>query len=77
MKKDNHPEAMPNAISGKNYQFDTLGNNGQGFNLYKSHVDGMIVAKPQQANTDNMPVKGFNNPKSYIIKPDSLNKRKN
>ena len=63
-KKQNPYDNMPNAIIRKSQPDVYVGNNGNGFDIYRSQIDNMPVAKPDKSFTSNMPV--FN----YQLLPD-------
>ncbi len=63
-KKQNPFDNMPNAITRKIQPDVYVGNNGNGFDIYRSQMDNMPVAKPDKSFTSNMPV--FN----YQLLPD-------
>ena len=44
------PCNMPNALNGYRDKQQLVGNNNQGFDVYKSQVDNMIVLKPDSSN---------------------------
>jgi hypothetical protein len=46
---------MPNALAGKTYPQNYVGNNGKGFTIYESKLDGMRVIKPDNSFSSNMP----------------------
>ncbi len=48
-------DPMPNALAIKPFDAVKIGNNGQGFDLYKGGPDNMIVAKPDSSFYDDMP----------------------
>jgi hypothetical protein len=63
-------DPMPNALPVKIFDGIKMGNNGQGFDLYKSEPDNMIVAKPDSSLYDNMP-----NAINYSAVPPTLLKQ--
>ena len=48
-------DPMPNALAVKSFDGIKIGNNGEGFDLYKGGPDNMIVAKPDSSFYDDMP----------------------
>ncbi len=48
-------DPMPNALAVKPFDGIKIGNNGQGFDLYKGGPDNMILAKPDSSFYDNIP----------------------
>jgi hypothetical protein len=69
---------MPNAYNNKDYTFIKKGNNGNGFDLYESNVDHMMVAKPDNNFHDQMGnsqqyefvTPDFQKPEQLPIKPE-------
>jgi len=47
-------DSMPNAYNNKDYTFIKKVNNGNGFDLYESSVDHMMVVKPDNSFHDQM-----------------------
>ena len=55
-KKQIPYDNMPNAIIRKAQPDVYVGNNGNGFDIYRSQIDNMPVAKPDKSFSSNMPV---------------------
>ena len=72
-----YTDSMPNALAGKNYTFNYLGNNGNGLGFYQSSVDNMVVAKADSGFHSNMPVlKKETNPNKLDSLIELLKKKK-
>ena len=72
----NHSNKMPNALQGFKDNQPLMGNNQQGFDVYQSQVDNMIVLKPDAANlasliTNNNVLKKEDAILFHEIKPDN------
>ena len=73
-------DSMPNAYNNKDYTFIKKGNNGNGFDVYESSVDHMIVAKPDNNFHDQMgnsqqyelEIPQFIKPEQFPNKPETL-----
>ncbi len=62
---------MPNAIIHKTQPDIYVGNNGNGFDIYRSQIDNMPIAKPDKSFTSNMPVFNYQLlPDTPIVKPE-------
>jgi hypothetical protein len=72
-------DQMPNAMTGFILRSEKMGNNGQGFDLYKSEPDNMIVLKPDKNSYQSIPNavdNDLNNNKLNTIPPFLLNQLK-
>ena len=74
-------DSMPNAYNNKDYTFIKKRNNGNGFDLYESSVDHMMVVKPDNSFHDQMGNRqqyefvtpDFQKPEQFPNKPEKIN----
>ncbi len=66
---------MPNALANleSNKLQIKLGNNGQGFDLYESTIDGMTIASPDKSQSYSIPNSLQKNQSILITKPSEFN----
>jgi hypothetical protein len=59
INKQRSVDNMPNALQGRQDKLQLIGNNSQGFDLYQSSIDNMMILKPDANNAaslNTMPV---------------------
>ena len=67
LRKNQVPNyGMPNALPVKPQPNIYKGNNGQGFDMYESPIDNMVIVKPDSSSGFNMPVLKFTTPEKIV-----------